>query len=45
VTITTDSGGSAQVTLADIACSNGVVHVVDAVLIPDGLPSVLALSV
>jgi len=45
VTITTESGGSAQVTLADVACSNGVIHVVDAVLIPNGLPAVLALSV
>jgi len=34
VTITGETN-SATVTLADVVCSNGVVHVVDAVLVPD----------
>ncbi len=33
-TVTLD--GSAHVTQADIACSNGVIHVIDAVLMPPG---------
>jgi len=30
---------SVQVTMADVDCTNGVVHIVDAVLIPNGLPA------
>merc|ERR1740115_312380 len=36
---------SVKVTMPNVVCTNGVVHIVDAVLIPNGLPSVLALSV
>merc|ERR1719157_387109 len=38
VTITGETN-SVQVTIADVVCTNGVVHVVSAVLIPNGLPS------
>merc|ERR1712046_13752 len=34
VTLTTTSGGSATVTAADVYATNGVVHVIDAVLLP-----------
>jgi uncharacterized surface protein with fasciclin (FAS1) repeats len=34
VTITTTSGGSAAVTAADVYANNGVVHVIDSVLLP-----------
>merc|ERR1711865_975722 len=38
VTITGETN-SVQVTIADVVCTNGVVHVVSAVLIPNDLPS------
>ena len=34
VTITDEKGGSAKVTIADVYQSNGVIHVVDKVLLP-----------
>ncbi|MEP6608954.1 MAG: fasciclin domain-containing protein [Burkholderiaceae bacterium] len=34
ITITDESGGSAKVTIADVNQSNGVIHVVDTVLLP-----------
>ena len=34
VTVTDESGGSAKVTIADVMQSNGVIHVVDKVLLP-----------
>ena len=34
VTVTDESGGSANVTIADVMQSNGVIHVVDKVLLP-----------
>ena len=34
VLITDDKGGSAKVTIADVYQSNGVIHVVDKVLLP-----------
>ena len=34
VMITDDGGGSARVTIADVNQSNGVIHVVDKVLLP-----------
>ncbi len=34
VTVTDESGGSAKVTIADVIQSNGVIHVVDKVLLP-----------
>ena len=34
VTITDGMGGTANVTTTDITCSNGVIHVIDAVLLP-----------
>ena len=34
VTITDESGGVAVVTIADVAQSNGVIHVIDKVLLP-----------
>jgi len=37
VTITGQDGGTATVTMADVECSNGVVHIVSAVLIPTGV--------
>ena len=37
ITITSSSGNTATVTVADIVASNGVVHVIDAVLIPSVL--------
>jgi len=36
VLITDDKGGSAKVTIADVYQSNGVIHVVDKVLLPAG---------
>ncbi|MFN8015128.1 MAG: fasciclin domain-containing protein [Acidimicrobiia bacterium] len=37
VSLGTDSGGSAKVSKADISASNGVIHVIDTVLIPKDL--------
>lgn len=37
VSITGESGASVTVTTPDVECSNGVVHIVDAVLIPTGI--------
>jgi uncharacterized surface protein with fasciclin (FAS1) repeats len=34
VTITDEAGGTAHVTIADVVQSNGVIHVIDAVLLP-----------
>ena len=34
VTVTDESGGTANVTIADVLQSNGVIHVVDKVLLP-----------
>ena len=34
VTLTDENGGSAMVTIADVRQSNGVIHVVDHVLLP-----------
>ena len=34
VTITDENGGVANVTIADVMQSNGVIHVIDAVLLP-----------
>ncbi len=34
LTITDEAGGPANVTIADVMQSNGVIHVVDAVLLP-----------
>ena len=34
ITVTDEKGGSAQVTIADVYQSNGVIHVVDKVLLP-----------
>ena len=34
VTITDATGGTAMVTATDITCSNGVIHVIDTVLMP-----------
>ena len=34
VTVTDESGGVANVTIADVAQSNGVIHVIDKVLLP-----------
>ena len=34
VTITDEAGGTARVTIADVVQSNGVIHVIDAVLLP-----------
>ena len=34
ITLTDDSGGTAQVTIADVQQSNGVIHVIDRVLLP-----------
>ena len=34
VTVTDEKGGSAKVTIADVYPSNGVIHVVDKVLLP-----------
>jgi len=34
ITITDESGGTANVTIADVAQSNGVIHVIDKVLLP-----------
>ncbi|MBX3062092.1 MAG: fasciclin domain-containing protein [Anaerolineae bacterium] len=34
VTLTTSSGGTANVTATDIAATNGVIHVIDSVLVP-----------
>jgi len=43
VTITGETN-SVQVTIADVVCTNGVVHVVSAVLIPNDLPSNTSLT-
>jgi uncharacterized surface protein with fasciclin (FAS1) repeats len=37
VTITDESGGVANVTIADVMQSNGVIHVIDTVLVPPSL--------
>ena len=41
ITITTDGGvklnGSSNVVATDVAASNGVIHVIDAVILPPGL--------
>jgi uncharacterized surface protein with fasciclin (FAS1) repeats len=34
VTLTDENGGSAMVTIADVRQSNGVIHVIDHVLLP-----------
>ena len=34
VTVTDESGNTAHVTIADVKQSNGVIHVIDAVLLP-----------
>jgi uncharacterized surface protein with fasciclin (FAS1) repeats len=34
VTVTDESGGVANVTIADVVQSNGVIHVIDKVLLP-----------
>jgi uncharacterized surface protein with fasciclin (FAS1) repeats len=34
ITVTDENGGTANVTIADVKQSNGVIHVVDAVLLP-----------
>jgi uncharacterized surface protein with fasciclin (FAS1) repeats len=34
ITLTDESGGVAHVTIADVKQSNGVIHVVDKVLLP-----------
>ena len=34
ITVTDEAGGTADVTMADVKQSNGVIHVVDAVLLP-----------
>ena len=34
VTITDEKGGTAKVTIADVRQSNGVIHVIDHVLLP-----------
>jgi uncharacterized surface protein with fasciclin (FAS1) repeats len=34
VTVTDEKGGTADVTIADVVQSNGVIHVVDKVLMP-----------
>jgi uncharacterized surface protein with fasciclin (FAS1) repeats len=34
VTITDEAGGVANVTIADVVQSNGVIHVIDKVLLP-----------
>merc|ERR1711865_504787 len=39
VTITSDSGAVGTVGPANVLCTNGVVHVVSAVLVPTGLPA------
>ena len=43
--ITTAEGttkiGTATITQTDIACSNGVIHVIDAVLIPNGIMNIV----
>ena len=43
--ITTAEGttkiGTAKITQTDIACSNGVIHVIDAVLIPNGIMNIV----
>ena len=43
--ITTTEGtskiGTAKITQTDIACSNGVIHVIDAVLIPNGIMNIV----
>ncbi len=36
ITLTDETGGTATVTIADVIQSNGVIHVVDAVLLPGG---------
>ncbi|MBC7871536.1 MAG: fasciclin domain-containing protein, partial [Chitinophagaceae bacterium] len=48
IVVTTDGGsvvlnGTVNVTTADIAASNGVVHVIDAVLIPPSVAALLGL--
>jgi uncharacterized surface protein with fasciclin (FAS1) repeats len=49
VTVTINDDGvfinDAKVTMADIAASNGVVHVIDAVILPPALPSVVEIVV
>merc|ERR1711865_769925 len=39
VTLTSTGGVTATVTIPNVACTNGVVHVIDAVLVPAGLPT------
>jgi uncharacterized surface protein with fasciclin (FAS1) repeats len=34
LTVTDEAGGVANVTIADVMQSNGVIHVIDAVLLP-----------
>ena len=34
ITVTDENGGTANVTIADVKQSNGVIHVIDAVLLP-----------
>lgn len=36
ITLTDEAGGTATVTIADVVQSNGVIHVIDAVLLPGG---------
>ena len=36
ITLTDENGGVATVTIADVKQSNGVIHVIDTVLLPKG---------
>jgi len=36
ITLTDENGGTAKVTIADVQQSNGVIHVIDKVLLPKG---------
>merc|ERR1712086_867135 len=42
VTLTSTGGVTATVTIPNVACTNGVVHVIDQVLVPAGLPTTTA---
>merc|ERR1712166_59678 len=39
VTLTSTGGVTATVTIPNVACTNGVVHIIDQVLVPAGLPT------
>jgi len=41
LTLTSTGGVTARVTTPNVACSNGVVHIVDQVLVPAGLPTAI----